>query len=137
MMFDGIKINPSQLYSRQEVIDILKDGGSSDRALSGIREKYDEKFGNELIWRYPIMVGIALGTVIIPVQEGFLSIAYDEITPEDYKIYDLDNEFLLSADDIKQMKTDWDSYSRELISALQSMWQIQYKREQKNIKTNP
>ena len=129
ILFAGVEVNTKELYTRQEVLDILKDGEATDRDLAKIREKYDEEFGNDLVWRYPIMVGEALGTVIIPVQEGFLSIAYDSMNPEDYEIYDLKNEFLLSSDEIEVMKKDWESYSDGLIKALQSMQQILSSRE--------
>ncbi|MDR0286349.1 MAG: hypothetical protein LBI03_01370 [Clostridiales bacterium] len=131
MLFDGIEIDHAQLYTRQEVLDILRESGATDGDLSKIRENYEEKFGNDLIWRYPIMVGEALGTVIIPVKEGFLSIAYDSMDPEDYEIYDLKNEFLLSSYEIKLMMDSWLEYLKGLMNALQSMQDILYKEEKK------
>jgi len=131
MCFDGITIDRMQLYTQQEVLSILKQGNGSDRDLALIRQEYDKRFGNELIWRYPLMVGDDLGAVLIPVREGFLSIGYNEMSPEEYEIFNLDAVILLSADEIQQMKDDWNSYARGLRTALESMWQIQIMREKK------
>jgi hypothetical protein len=132
MFYDGITINRNLLYTREEVLAILKEGGGTDCDLVTIREQYDKKFGNELMWRYPLMVGNDLGTIIIPVQEGFLSIGYNTMDSEDYEIYDLDAEFLLSAEDVQSMINAWEDYSRGLVKAMQSMWQILYMREKRN-----
>ena len=131
MILDGIDINPKQLFTRLEVLDILEKDGGTDRGLSIIRNEYDKTFGGELVFRYPIMAGDALGTVIIPVREGFLSIGYNTMNREDYEIYDLDTERLLSERDIEHMKDTWMIYSKGLVSALCGMWDIQYAREQK------
>ena len=124
IVFNSIEIETKKLYTRKEVLEILGRGGATDRDLTNIRDKYSEEFGNELIWRYPIMVGEALGTVIIPVQEGFLSIAYDSVKPDVYEIYDLKNEILLSDHEVTLMLDDWALYSQELIKAMENMREI-------------
>ena len=132
MKFNGKEIDPAQLYTQQEVLDILEEGGGTDRALVEIRDNYEGKFGDDLVWRYPIMVGFALGAVLIQVREGILSIAYDAMDPEEYELYDLKNQLLLSADDLKTMKSEWDSYAKGLSSALKNMWGNQYLQEHPN-----
>lgn len=132
MVFNEIKIDPKLLCTRQEVLDTLREGESAYSDLAEIRERYECEFGNDLVWRYPISVGDALGAVIVPVKEGFLSIAIKAVDPEIYEIFDPEEEFLLSASEIEQMKQDWESYSRELVRAMQSMWQILYERETNN-----
>jgi len=124
MIYNGMEIDPAHLFSRQEVLYILKSGGGTDRDLSVIREKYDEKFDKEMICRYPIMVGISLGAVLIPVQEGFLCITYDTMTPEEYEKYDLNNDFLLTADAVATMIRDWKQYTKNLLGAMESIQQI-------------
>jgi len=132
MIFDGVQIDPEQLFTQQEVLNILKKGGGTDRNLAVVRQKYDEKFGYELIWRYPLMVGDDLGAVLVPVQEGFLSIAFNEMNRDEYEVFEPEKAFLLSADEIQHLKDEWNSYSRGLRTALESMWQIQAGRETEN-----
>ena len=79
---NGIKFNPQNLMSKDELLEFLKDNGESDRALSRIRERQYDGFGNELIWRYPISDGKYLGTFIAAVKEGFVSIPYDTVSME-------------------------------------------------------
>ena len=124
MLFEGIEVDHSKLYTRQEVLDTLSKSGATYSAFSKISEHYEAEFGNNLIWRYPITVGEAIGTVIIPVQEGFLSIAYDSIRSDIYEIYDLRNEHLLSSHDIELMREAWMEYSKGLMNALLDMQNI-------------
>ena len=131
MVLGGIRIYPDKLLSKNEALEMMEAGGATDRALSDIRDEYTNRFCDELVWRYPIMVGDALGAAIIPVKEGFLSIAYDHMNPNDYEIYDLDNVCLLTADELQLMVKEWDSYSRALRLALESMWAYQCKQEEK------
>jgi len=130
IVYDGTKINPEQLLSMDEVLEMMRAGGSTDRALTNVRDEYSSKFCDELVWRYPIMVGYALGAVLVPVKEGFLSIAYNTMNPIDYEIYDLNNTCLLTADELQQMIREWNSYSSGLSSALNSMLDNQRRREE-------
>ena len=119
MIYNGIRIEMSDLYTKEQVLDILKDGGTN-RDLDEIRADYLKKFENELIWIYPHMVGDSIGETVIPVQEGFLSIAHESVNSEDYEVFDLNKVFLLSEDDIDEMKREWKSFSNSLISAMES-----------------
>jgi len=131
MIYDGVSIDPEQLYSQQEVIAILNKGSSADCDLVAIRNNYDKKFGSELIYRYPHTVGMDLGVVLTPVKEGFLCIPFNEMDSEDYEIFEPDKASLLSAGELKSIKKEWDRYTRGLSSALSSMWKIQHAREKK------
>ena len=130
MICNGNRIDPKKLLSKDEVLEMMREGGETDYALSEIRNEYSKRFCDELVWRYPILVGDALGAALIPVQEGFLSIAYNHMNPEDYEIYDLKNVCLLTADEIAQMSKEWKEYSQGLSLTLDSMWAYQSKQEE-------
>ena len=76
MIINGVYIDTQKLMSISELLDFLRENGEDDRALSGIRAYYYNDFGNELIWHYPISDGSQLGTFIVVVKEGFVSLPY-------------------------------------------------------------
>ena len=129
MEINGVQIDPAYLYTKEEALETLGEGGCTDRALSEIRNEYEARFGHDIIWRYPIMVGMDQGVGLIPVQEGFLSIGYDEMTPDDYEIYDLEKVVLLSSAELDHMIEVWDEFATDLSSAMGCMRNIQYKLE--------
>ncbi len=124
MRINGIKIDPSKLITKEELLAHLRDNGESDRALADIREQYQEAFGNELIWRYPISDGAHMGTFIIAVQEGFISLPYDAADREDYELLELDDAAMFDADDMQVFIDDWQSFSDDLMSAMTDMLRI-------------
>jgi hypothetical protein len=101
----------------------LKDN-ESDRGLSGIRDRYSEEFGNELIWRYPISDGVNAGTIIVTVKEGFLSLPYNEMDSSEYELFELERSNLLDENELKQFISEWKIFSDDLSGALGDMLNI-------------
>ncbi len=124
MRINGTEIDASKLITKDELLAHLRENGESDRALAGIREQYQEAFGNELIWRYPISDGKHMGTFIVTVREGFISLPYDAIDREDYELLELDYAAMFDADAMRVFIDDWQSFSDDLMSAMTDMLRI-------------
>ena len=124
MEFMGIQIDRSKLMSRKELEEYFGRFGQSDRILADIRDRYNEAFGSDLIWRYPNSDGYHLGFFIVPVQEGFLALPYDEVDREDYEIMIVDDAELLDADSLQNFIDDWQTYSEDLVGAMRDMIRI-------------
>ena len=76
LRYMGLEINKSDLYSRDELLGMLDKCGGCDSSLDKVRDTYTERFGNQLIWKYPFSDNMQGGGVIVPVQEGFLFLPY-------------------------------------------------------------
>lgn len=124
MIINGIEIRPDMLISRQDLLDFLKNNGDSDRALGLIRDRYQEEFGNELVWRYPISDGMHLGTFIVTIQEGFISLPYDVVDEEEYELLKLEDACMFDAEALQYFIDDWKSFSDDLLSAMSDMLKI-------------
>jgi hypothetical protein len=118
---NGVTIKPEHLFSRNELIDYLRENSASDRDLAKIREAYQNEFGNELVWRYPISEELHLGTFIIPVKEGFLSLPFNAVDPEDYELLEINDARMLDEDSLELFINDWNRFSDDLLSAMTDM----------------
>lgn len=124
MKIGGVQIDQHQLLSKSELLEFLRENGEDDRALAGIRARYYNDFGNELIWRYPISDGKFLGTFIAVVKEGFISLPYDSVDREDGEFLELDDAVMFTADDMQFFLDDWRSFSDDLLFAMTDMLHI-------------
>ena len=124
MTINDIRFDPQQLMSRHELLDFLKENGESDRALSKIREIHFERFGNELIWRYPISDGLHLGTFIIAVKEGFISLPYDIVEQEKGELLELQDAKMFDLESMGYFIEDWHLFSDDLMGAMKDMRSI-------------
>lgn len=79
------------------------------------------EFKDELVWRYPISDGYHLGTFIVPVKEGFLSLPFDNVDSEDYELLELVDTAALDTDAMQTLIDDWRLFSDDLINAMNDM----------------
>ncbi len=120
----GLPIDAACLLSKQELLDHLSENGTDDRAIAELREQQYARFGKELMWRYPLSDGCALGGFIFPVQEGFLWIPYDEIDKERGELLVLENAELMDTAALSLLREDFASYAAELCAALRDAERI-------------
>lgn len=125
-----ITLDFSKLLSKDAILQYLEENGATDSALADIREKYTNEFGNELMWRYPISAGLHAGAFIIPVQEGFLSIPYDEMDAEYYELLTLEGAGLMDEDELALFCKDLKSYTDSFCSAMEDAASILLFRKQ-------
>jgi hypothetical protein len=121
MTINGVKIDPDKLMSKDELLEFLRENGESDRALAHIRERYQNEFGNELVWSYSISDGKHMGTFIAAVREGFLSLPYDAADREDYELLELDDASMFDEDAMQYFIDDWKRFSDDLLAAMTDM----------------
>jgi len=124
MTINSIHIDKQKLLSKSEVLECLRENGEDDRALAHIRDYYNNIFGNELTWRYPISDGKFLGTFIIIIKEGFLSLPYDSVEREDGELLELSGAALFDKDAIQCFIDDWRLFSEDLLNAMSDMLHI-------------
>jgi len=124
MIFLGKNINRKKLLSKQELLQYLEENGRNDRVLADIRERYFFDFGNELIWRYPISDQLHMGTFIVLVKEGFLSLPFDLIDDRDYEILELQDIAMFDLESIQYFIDDWQRFSDDLMEAMMGIKNI-------------
>lgn len=115
------KLNYDELLSKQEVLNYLQKNGGTDYALSYIRERYLNSYGNELCWQFPISDGIHMGAFLLVVREGYLSLPYDSAEPKEYEILVTADAALHDADSLAVFLSDWTDFSNDLTDALREI----------------
>lgn len=110
---------PEKLLSKDELLEELKSGGETDRAMASIRHYEEEMAGQELMWWYPISLGTYAGAFIVPVKEGFLCVPYDEMDCEEGELLLLHDAELLSAGALETLASRFRSYADGLCAALE------------------
>lgn len=118
------ELNPVELPTMKELLAEIVDNGGTDAALAKLREKQQEKYRNDLIWRYPISQGTAAGGFIMPVREGILWIPYDEMEKEAGEILLTDDAELLDEDTCEIMAGDFARYAEQLCDMLRQAAKI-------------
>ena len=118
-----------ELKSRQEVLDYLRENGASHTALMDICEEYREKYQNELCWHYPTTDELHLGTFLLLVKEGVLSLPFNEVDSVDYELFCLEDACLCDAASINLLIADWYCFDSDLRHAMEGMRRYYEKKE--------
>lgn len=117
----GQRIERKRLFTKHYILALLEDEGACFTTLENVRNWYDQQFGNELYWNYPYCDGLHNGAGILPVQEGFLWLPYDEVDSETYEQYLLDDASLLTAAEVQSLLKELKAYSGGLCAALEDV----------------
>jgi len=75
-------MDKSKLVSRAEVLQHLSANGAHYPSLAQIINQYEEHFGIDPVWHYPLSDDRNNGAFIVPVQEGYLWLPYNEVDSE-------------------------------------------------------
>lgn len=119
---DGCKIQLSKLKSKAELMEYLKENGATHSSLMDFCEEYREDYQNELCWNYPISDGKHLGTFLMLVKEGIMSLPYDEVDKEEYELICLEEAGLFgTAEEMEIFIRDWHSFDSDLRQAMSAM----------------
>lgn len=118
-----------ELKSRQEVLEHLRENGASHRALMDICGEYMEKYQNELCWYYPTTDELHLGTFLLLVKEGVLSLPFNEVDSVDYERFCLEDACLCDAASINLLIADWYRFDSDLRHAMEGMRRYYEKKE--------
>ena len=117
--FTGHSLDPNKLLGKREVIDHLNAYGATDHTIADFREMYNDRFGDELIWWYPISEGSHLGGFFMPVREGFLWLPYDSADKEDGELIVMEDVTLLETEELLALQEGLTSYSNALCTAIE------------------
>ena len=117
------RISLDRLKSKEELINWLVENGATHAELMDFCEDYRNKYQNELCWQYPISDGKHLGTYLVLVKEGILSLPYDEAVKEDYELFTLEDACMFSkSSDMSDFISEWDSFSNDLRKTMLAMF---------------
>lgn len=126
----GLEVDLEELRSRQELLDYFQENGPTHSALMDFCEEYREKYGNELCWPYPISEGKHLGTFLVLVREGVLSLPYDDADKVDYELFCMDDmRMFQDYADMEIFMDDWKLFHEELMAAMTGMKNYLYEQE--------
>lgn len=114
----GKDIEPTNLLTMENALGLLRMAPNY-HSISAMRDGFVDQFGKELIVHYPISDGMSLGGYILPVQEGFLWLPYDEVSRSDGELLRLENARLLTNDECEIMLMDFRIYSEHLCAELE------------------
>ena len=130
LQLPGVHVDLKDLKSKRDLLKYLELNGPTRSSLMEFCEEYQEKYHNDLCWPYPISDGVHMGTFLIPVKEGILSLPYDRVEFEDYEVFILGDARLCDAETMELFLEDWNSFSRELSRAMESMaWTLRFLRK--------
>lgn len=116
--FMGKQIERKQLFSQTYIIALLEDEGANFTTLANVRGWYIKQFGDELCISYPFVQGSHNGILILPVQEGFLGLPFDEVDEFTFEQFDLSSASILSAAEVADMEKNLKNYTESLFASL-------------------
>lgn len=117
----GRVIDMAALKSKDELLKYFQENAPTHSALMDFCEDYRNQYGNELCWPYPISDGKHLGTFLVLVKEGVLSLPYDDADKIDYELFCMDDVSMFDAESMDVFIDDWNSFNEDLLQAMYSM----------------
>lgn len=123
------------LKSKGEAVTYLHENLPTHSVLMDFCEDYRNRYHNELCWNYPISDGKHLGTFFLLVKEGVLRLPYDDADKVDYELLCLDDARLCDKESLSVFIDDWESFERDLRTAMYNMLDF-YRREEEHNEEN-
>lgn len=117
-------IDKSKLMKKEEVIRFLEDNGACEPTMAKLSEQYQESVGIDPIWRYPLSDDMHNGGFIVPVQEGYLWMPYDEVDQEYYEVILPEEARLLDAECCERFQKDLREYADSLCAVLKAIVEV-------------
>ena len=130
----NLSLNLEEVKSKQELISYLMEHGPNHSSLMDFCEEYRDRYGNELCWSYPISDGKHLGTFIVLVKEGILSLPYDDADKDDYELFCMEDITFFDFDSISYFIDDWHLFDQDLLQAMYAIKHYLQKQEEQNEK---
>ena len=130
----NLSLNFEELKSKQGLISYLMEHGPNHSSLMDFCEEYRDRYGNELCWSYPISDGKHLGTFIVLVKEGILSLPYDDADKVDYELFCMEDITFFDSDAISYFIDDWHLFDQDLLQVMYAIKHYLQKQEEQNEK---
>ena len=118
MRYMGMLLEQESLLTEAKLMRDLNARGGLDATLDKTRELYTERFGNQLIWKYPFSDNMQGGGTIVPVQEGFLFLPYSSVLADYGARYDLRHAHFLTLQAVQTMQAECKAYVDGLLVVL-------------------
>lgn len=80
----------------------------------------------------PISDGRHLGTFLVLVQEGILSLPYDDADKVDYELFCMDDIAMFDAESMMEFMASWQSFAADLWEAMEEMKNYLLKKEKQS-----
>ena len=90
----------SELPKEEWVCHILEESGATFVSLEDFYEPYGKALRRDLIWRIPYGCLDFSGCVLCLVQEGILCLPYDAVDSQEYELFKMDSERLLTKESL-------------------------------------
>ena len=114
-------LDKSKLMSRAEVLAFLRENGEHEPSLALLSDQYENQFGIDPIWRYPLSDDRHNGAFIVPVQEGYLWVPYDEVDSEYYEILLPEMATMLNTECCEYFFNSLREYTADLCDVLEAI----------------
>ena len=121
MKYMNMDIDPKELLTQEQVREILSKNPINNGLMGDISDYESEHFNCELYWHYPLSDSVSVGAYIIPVQEGFLWVPYDDVDKYEGEILLPHDAHLLSAEECEVLADEMQRYMSGLVAALNDM----------------
>ena len=118
------QIDKQRLMSKSDVLEFLKANGEHEPSIAMISDRYVDQYGIDPVWRYPLSDGWHTGAFIIPVQEGYLWLPYDEVDPDYFELVLPEAATMLDTECCERFKNELHTYADELCKVLTLIGQI-------------
>lgn len=118
----NLDIPLSELKSREELLSFLQKHGADYDALMDFCDGYLDCYNNCLFWHYPISDGKHLGTYLVLVREGILSLPYDDKNDVPCGQFLLEDAALFrTVEEMQCFINDWRHFDADLTQAMYAM----------------
>lgn len=102
----------SELPKEEWVCHILEESGTTFVSLEDFYEPYGKALRRDLIWRIPYGCLDFSGCVLCLVQEGILCLPYDAVDSQEYELFIMESERLLTKESLLELLQEFNEQTR-------------------------
>lgn len=123
----GEEVKPlalSELPKEEWVCHILEESGATFVSLEDFYEPYGKALRRDLIWRIPYGCLDFSGCVLCLVQEGILCLPYDAVDSQEYELFKIESERLLTKESLLELLQEFNEQTASLATVLMEMGKL-------------
>ena len=114
----------SELPKEEWVCHILEESGATFVSLEDFYKPYGKALRSDLIWRIPYGCLDFSGCVLCLVQEGILCLPYDAVDSQEYELFKMDSERLLTKESLLELLQEFNEQTASLATVLMEMGKL-------------
>ena len=104
--------------------ELPKESGATFVTLEDFYEPYGKALRRDLIWRIPYGCQDFSGYVLCLVQEGILCLPYDEVDSQEYELFKMESERLLTKESLLELLQEFNEQTASLATVLMEMGKL-------------